>query len=63
MIISKEKNYFVKGFGMTCEFCDTQIDDPEFIEIYTRTGGDSFHLHRNCVIAFATRIQNEFEKL
>lgn len=44
-----------------CEYCGGKITEPEFVEISATEYG--VPLHRNCVVAFATRILNEFDKL
>jgi hypothetical protein len=44
-----------------CAYCEQSIEEPKLIFVEMIFNG--FCLHRNCVIAFAARIQNEFEKL
>lgn len=65
MILSEEKNYFASGREETCAYCEQQIkadDDPTMVNIFVDSDAQ-IYLHRNCVVAFATRILNEFEKL
>ena len=54
------------GRGPNCAYCDSPIEDPALISVALKDGdyGDPrFFLHKNCVVAFATRILNEFDKL
>jgi hypothetical protein len=49
-----------------CDYCEGGIEEKERVVIEgfgPESIRNAFDLHRNCVIAFATRIQNEFEKL
>jgi hypothetical protein len=45
-----------------CAYCSGHIDG-DVIQMDTGITHQDLRLHRNCVVAFATRIQNEFEKL
>lgn len=45
-----------------CSYCGQDIRDLDLIELFNIYNYETY-LHRNCVVAFATRILNEFEKL
>jgi hypothetical protein len=50
-----------------CDYCGQSIDRSERVVVEAEGPElvrlNHFDLHRNCVVAFATRILNEFEKL
>jgi hypothetical protein len=45
-----------------CVYCGKVIQE-KVVQIDTSIPYQDLRIHRNCVVAFATRILNEFEKL
>lgn len=64
MVIHTINSENLTNEGQRCIYCGNEFSDLIESDVISIHGfGNEVLVHRNCVIAFAARIQNEFEKL